>query len=461
VSISKLIAEADAIGSKKKIRTILSLSFVIVGLTSILLTVAMLLLIPPLAGYLFPDRRVLYPLLAITPVIPIVAVSSVLRGYFQGVRNMKPYAISGIIEQIVRISLVATLTGMLMPFGVQYAAAGAMIAGAAGECLSLLYMIRAFKKERRARAAEAAGKSLRRSRSTLRRLLGIGLPTMGSRLIGSLSSFFEPIIVAHSMVIAGYTARESTPLYGQLTGFALTLLLLPGFITHALHVSLVPAVSEAYAKNDYGLIHLRLNQALRIALLTGGLSIVVTSAFARPLTTLIYDSPESAEFIHLMAPFFLIFYFQAPLHAVLQALDLAKAAMFNTLFGAVVKLITLFLLTSRPEFGIKGAALAICLNVILVTVLHAAVVFKSIGFSLVIGDYVRIAVLIVSSLLLSRLLIDHALTDWSLLPRTAVLIGIVVLFYGLLALWLGMIRGDLIGRLPLIGKWVITNKSRF
>ncbi|GGL41068.1 stage V sporulation protein B [Sporolactobacillus putidus] len=454
VAISKLVAEAETFGDQRKIKKILSLSLAIVGSAGVILTASMLLMIPLSAKFLFADTRVIYPLIAITPVIPIVAVSSVLRGYFQGIRNMKPYAYSGIVEQVVRISLVAVLASLLMPHGVEYAAAGAMIAGSAGECASLVYMLRAFRKEGGLRIRTGFRNSIQRNRSILRQLLGIGLPTMGSRLIGSLSNFFEPIVVSNSLVLAGFSIKASAELYGQLTGYALTLLLLPSFITHALHVSLVPAISEAYARKSYGMIHFRLNQALRIAMLTGGLSLVVTFSFAEPLMTLIYDSPSSSDLLRIMAPFFMIFYFQGPMHAVLQALDLAKAAMFNTLIGSAVKIITLYLLTSRPEFGIKGAALAICINVVLVTALHTALIIRTIGFSLILKDYVRTAIIIACSGVLAHFLIGRAFTDWALFPRTLTLISIIATFYLLLALFLGMIHREELGQLPVIGKWV-------
>lgn len=454
VAISKLVAEAQTFGNYRKIKLVLAWSLTIVGFISIILTTAMLLIIPISAKYLFADTRVVYPLLAITPVIPIVAVSSVLRGYFQGVRNMKPYAYSGIVEQIVRISLVATLANLLMPYGVAFAAAGAMIAGSAGECASLLYMLHVFRRGEGIKLKGTKKNSLKGTRETLRDLLRIGLPTMGSRLIASLSNFFEPMIVSHALVIAGYSITASTQLYGQLTGYAMTLLLLPSFITHALHVSLVPAVSEAYARKSFNLIHYRLNQALRIAMLTGGLSVVVTYFFAKPLMAIIYESPESAQFLYLMTPFFMIFYFQAPMHAVLQALDLAKAAMYNTLIGAIVKTIMLFLLTCRPEFGIKGTALAICTNVILVTVLHAAVMFKAIGFSLIIRDYIRTGILIAFSGLVAHILIQRSFMAFSLLPRTLILITLITTFYLVLASFLGLLQKEQLSQLPLIGKWL-------
>ncbi|BBN99300.1 stage V sporulation protein B [Sporolactobacillus terrae] len=453
VAISKLVAEAQTFGNYRKIKLVLGWSLAIVGVISVVLTAMMLLLIPITAKFLFADTRVVYPLLAITPVIPIVAVSSVLRGYFQGIRNMKPYAYSGIVEQVVRISLVATLANLLMPYGVAYAAGGAMVAGSAGECASLMYMLYVFKHGEGIKLKRPKQKALKGTREVLRDLLRIGLPTMGSRLISSLGNFLEPMIVSHALVIAGYSIAQSTQLYGQLTGYAMTLLLLPSFITHALHVSLVPAVSEAYARQSFRMIHYRLNQALRIAMVTGGLSVVVTYCFAEPLMTIIYSSPESAQFLYLMSPFFMIFYFQAPMHAVLQALDLAKAAMYNTLTGAVVKTIMLFLLTCRPEFGIKGTALAICTNVVLVTVLHAAVMFKKIGFSLIIRDYIRTFLLIACTAYAANILTHHALLGWSLLPRTVALLALISILYLVLASFLGLVQKEQVSQLPLIGKW--------
>ncbi|MFT8871497.1 MAG: stage V sporulation protein B [Sporolactobacillus sp.] len=453
VAISKLVAEADSFGDRGKIRLILALSLSIVSIISVVLTLLTLLAVPMIVSRFYVDKRVLYPLLAVIPVIPIVAVASVIRGYFQGVRNMKPYAYSGIIEQLVRISLVFILANTLMPRGVAFAAAGAMIAGAAGECASLLYMLRCFHREGALNVRRMRFKQLRTSASVLFQLLNIGLPTMGSRLIGSLSNFLEPMIVSNGLMIAGYSLKSSAQLYGELTGYAMTLLLLPTFITHALHVALVPAVSEAHARRNYGMIHYRLNQALRIAMLCGGLSILVTTCFAKPLMAIIYNSPESAHFLYLMAPFFIIFYFQAPMHAVLQALNLARPAMYNTLIGAIVKTIALFVLTSQPAFGINGVALAICLNVVLVSLLHAGVMFKAIGFSLVVRDFVKAGIVFALSGLLAQLLLRHAFLELSIIPRTFVLMTLLSAAYGLLALIAGLISREQLHLLPVIGRF--------
>ncbi|HET6871585.1 MAG TPA: oligosaccharide flippase family protein, partial [Sporolactobacillaceae bacterium] len=177
VAISKMVAEANAYNDRKKIKRILTVSFTIIGVLSLIFTAALIVVAPLTSHILFTDERTLYPLLAITPIVPIVGVASVLRGYFQGIQNMSPYANSQIIEQIVRISLVYFLASALLPYGIEYAAAGAMIAGVIGEGVSLIYMIMMFKAKKRIPIRKRFWTSLGGGRETFRQLMGIALPT--------------------------------------------------------------------------------------------------------------------------------------------------------------------------------------------------------------------------------------------------------------------------------------------
>ncbi len=289
---------------------------------------------------------------------------------------------------------------------------------------------------------------------TFRELMTIALPTTGSKLIGSIGLFFEPIVVAHSLAIAGVTTVIATKQYGELTGFVIPLILLPTFITYSLSVSLVPAISEAVARNHYQTVHFRLNQALRLAMLSGGISVVVLYIFAEPIMTLMYDAPYAATYVKLMAPFTLFLYFQAPLQATLQALDLAKAAMMNSLFGAIVKIVAIFALATRPELGIMGAALAIVIGFILVTMLHFASIAKSISFTIETKMFIKSIFLIIVSGWVGYLLSEYAFTQSSLLIHTFLTISITLIFYCALTLALGLVKGEELNRIPLIGNWL-------
>ncbi len=274
VAISKSVAEASAKGNHHKVKQILVVSLTITLSFSLLFTPGLMLLAPFISNTFFTDPRTLYPLIAISPIIPIVAVSSVIRGYFQGKQNMKPAATSQVIEQFVRISLIALLTKAFMPYGVEFAAAGAMIASVLGELISLFYLFFMFKLGKKFPIRKNFFKAAKAGKNICKELMSVALPTTGSRMIGSLAWFFEPIIVSHSLLIAGVAAGMATKQYGLLTGYALPLLMLPSFITYSLSTSLVPAISEANAQENYHLVEHRLQQALRFALLSGGLSVI-------------------------------------------------------------------------------------------------------------------------------------------------------------------------------------------
>lgn len=62
---------------------------------------------------------------------------------------MTPIALSQVIEQVVRIGFILILVHWLLPYGVEYAAAGAVLSGIIGEGFSLLYLLLIFKWSKR------------------------------------------------------------------------------------------------------------------------------------------------------------------------------------------------------------------------------------------------------------------------------------------------------------------------
>jgi stage V sporulation protein B len=450
VAISKNIAEAEAKGNFAEIKKILVVSLATTISLSIIFTPALIFLAPYLSKTLFTDPRTYYPLVAIAPVIPVIAISSVLRGYFQGRQNMRPAANSQILEQLVRITLIAVMTRTFIPYGVEYAAAAAMVASILGELISLFYLMTSFKLKKRFRLRKNFFQFVKSGKNTFISLMDIAIPTLGSRLIGSIAWFFEPIVVAHSLAIAGVAAVTATKLYGSLTGYALPLLMLPSFVTYSLATSLVPAISEANSRNNHKLIEYRLQQALRFAFLTGGLSVIVLYVLADPLMQLMYGSTNGAYFIRLMAPFFLFYYYQGPLQAVLQALNLARAAMINSLIGAVVKTVVIFLLASQPSFGITGAALGIMVGFVLVTILHFATVLKKISFSFIIRDYVKTFIVMGASGWLGYWLMENILLNEPLTVRVLSSLAGMSISYIVLLILFGLLNQDDLKRIPFI-----------
>ncbi|WP_462412349.1 stage V sporulation protein B [Neobacillus sp. Marseille-QA0830] len=451
VAISKNIAEAEARGDYSEIKKILVVSLATTVSLAVILTPALLLLAPILSTTLFTDQRTVYPLLAIAPAIPIIAVSSVIRGYFQGRQNMRPSALSQVFEQVVRITLIAVMTKAFLPYGIEYAASAAMAASVLGELVSLIYLLTTFKLKKRFKLRTNFFQFMQKGKQTFTNLMEIALPTMGSRMIGSVSWFFEPIVVAHSLALAGVLSVDATKQYGALTGYAMPLLMLPSFVTYSLATSLVPAISEANSHKNSKLIGYRIQQALRFTFLTGGLAVIVLYVLADPLMELMYGSNKGSYFIRVMAPFFLFYYYQGPLQAVLQALNLARAAMVNSLIGAVVKTAVIFALASQPAFGITGAALAIVTGFVLVTILHFATVLKRIAFPFYIRDYLKGFLVMGAAGWFGFWLFGNVFLSEGLVIRTLTAMTGMTVSYLILLLVFRLIKRNELEKIPWIG----------
>ncbi|SDK51771.1 stage V sporulation protein B [Sediminibacillus albus] len=397
IAISKRVAEAEAHNDLYKIKKIMVISLTVTGTLSIFFMIGMVMFGPIVATKFLTDERTLYPLLAISPMVPISAISSVIRGYFQGRQNMKPQSYAQVIEQIVRICCVAFLVKLFLPYGVEFAAAGAMFSVIVGELCSLFFMIRMFKAKKRVKIRSNFVQYIKTGRQTFNELMSIALPGTGSRLVGSISNFMEPILVSQSLAIAGFQTVAATKMYGELTGYALPLLFMPTFITHSLAIAMVPNISEAAAKQNNKLVHYRIHQAIRISFASGALSTVILVLFSVPILNFMFGTSDASRFLVLMAPFFIFLYVQFPLNAALQALNYAKQAMWNSIISTAVKFAVLVVFATNPQFGIMGVALGMIVGVVLGTMLHLATLIKVISFRLPWLDFMKMTVLFLAT----------------------------------------------------------------
>ncbi len=445
VAISKLVAEAEAQQEEGKVKQILAVSLLITGSIGILLVVVTLSFGHLFTTHFLTDQRAYYSLLALTPIIPIFALSGVIKGYFRGKQQMNPIAISQVLEQVVRIGLIYAFVQWLLPYGVEYAAAGAILCAVVGEAASLFYLILMFKKGSLLRSFETSG-----SKSTLYELLHTGLPTTGNGFIHSIARVISPILITQGLAKAGMSSVLITKQFGMLAGFVMPLLFFPGFINHSLAVALVPAISEANVQKNFRLIHERVYQAIRIALIVGMPSTVILTIFAEPLMTVIYHASEAAVLLQVLAPFFLFHYFHAPLQSTLVGLGYAKAAMYNNLIARCTSLLLIYPLCSNPKLGIMGVVLAMSVGVVLETFLHFFSQVKLIGYRL---NTIEMLKIVIAGLLMGYLgkwmFAKHS--DLSLIGQTSLSVVGSLFLYGCLLVFFRVVRRRDIVRIPKIG----------
>ncbi|AZN42260.1 stage V sporulation protein B [Paenibacillus albus] len=462
LAVAKWIAEAESSGDSKRVKQVFRAAMALTVGLSVLLTLLFILLTPWISTKLMTDHRVYQTLRMMSPLLIIIGVSSVYRGYFQGKANMIPTALSQTLETIIRIIFALLFAKLLLPYGLEWGAAGAMLGVVAGEIAGFAILLWQYASDRkRVKLAiiredeeeddDDAARPVNRE-PVMRKLINLSIPVTASRMIGSFSYLLESILTARALFAAGIATSAATAQYGALQGMIIPILLLPTALTYSLAVSLVPTLSEAAAKGDKTTIHKRLHQSMRLSLVTGAPFVVVMILFAEPICRVLYNHAEIAPMLKWIAPVGLFIYMQAPLQAALQALDKPATALMNTFIGASVKLVLIMELASQPKLGIYGALIAINVNIVLVTVLHWISVVRATGFSMQLIDFLKVG---------SAMFIMGAASLWIMnlqaLPALwhnliiACFAGILI--YLILMVMMRIIDRNDAARIPFLGRW--------
>lgn len=454
VAISKLVAEALVGRDRVRVARILRVSSGVILSLAVLFTLLMWFARGYVYAHWLADKRAYPTYLAMIPLVGIISIASIYRGYFQGLQDMGPTAWSSILEQTVRITSIWIMASFLIKYSVAYAAAAAMVGMVLGELAGLAYLM--VIHYRRARLIhilpDAPTRSLETTRQTLKAIGEIAVPVTFSRLIGSVIYALEPILVTRALAVAGVATTLSTALYGQYSGMAIPLLIFPTVFTGSLTTNLVPSVSEAMAGDERHRVRVRLAQSWQATAMVGFPTTVILTVFAEPLCRIIFKESAVGQILAIMAPAGFLLYLQGPLSGILQGLNRAGIAMTNSIIGGVVRLGLIYVLASEPHLKILGVAWAVTLSVCFTTVLHFVWVYRFVGFAIRIEDTVKMAV---ASLLLLALYAwkvpnPMKMSGWQLLADTV--IGLI--FYFVLLCAFRVLRSETVQRIPKVGPWL-------
>jgi len=364
-SISKLISERRK--SKKIVLSIVPISLIY----NFILMFILIIFAPFIANVLLKNNLTRYPIMAIGFTLPFICISGILKGYFYGNENMTPFVISNIIEQTVRLLLIIFLIPKLVTYGISTAVCGVVLINIISEFSSSVCLILYIPNKK------ISFQDFKYDKVILKDVLHISLPSTGSRLIGSISYFFEPVILTFIMLYIGFNNEYITSEYGVITGYVEPLLLLPSFFTMAISTALLPVISSNYSRGNAVYVKKKLMQALVISLVVGISFTIIFMLIPEFLLQFIYNTRLGVNYIKVICPFFLLHYIQGPLTSYLQAINKADVAMRGTLVGAIIKNVLLLVL---PFFmGIWGFIVSLIANIFYVTIHHIYHVFKTLN----------------------------------------------------------------------------------
>ena len=362
-AITKLVSE-----KKNNSKCIIIPTTIIILIYDIILIFIILFISPYLANNLLHNSNTYYPLIAIGTTLPFITISSIIKGYFFGKEKVFPITLSNIIEQLTRLILTMTLVSYMLRYSLVVAITTVVLINILSEGLSIVVLLLFLPKEKIHR------EDFHKDNKILQQVFDISIPNTGARLIGSITYFFEPIILTNILKFIGYSGDFITLEYGVINGYVYPLLLLPSFFTLAISSSILPVVSNSYSNRNYDYTKKKIKQAILFSLLIGIPATMVFMFIPHIPLKLVYNTTLGLEYIKVTAPFFLLHYIQAPLTSTLNGMGYAKVAMRGTLYGGIIKILSLIIF-SLMKIGLWSLVISTILNIV-VTIHHIYYVRK-------------------------------------------------------------------------------------
>lgn len=418
VAVSRMVAERVALSNYREARTIFKVSQKIFLLVGIAGTVVLLIAAVPYAMITGKEDYAssLPAIFFVAPSVFVCCYMSAYRGYYEGLRNMTPTAISQVIEALgklfIGLALAKVVTGIgqrqfengekvfwkvveheedLIGAVAPWAAAAAIIGVTTGSALSLLFLMvyhkikgDSFERTQLVNSPKAQEGSI-----LAKEMISIAIPMVVSALILNVTNLidtttiqarlstalnehnFDTVYQMHKVAMDKAVSLNRLNLddkpkvvkylwgaYGTALDFKS---LIPTIIIQ-LGVSALPALAAAWVAKNKKEIRSTIETVLRVGMLIALPAGFGIACLATPIFNIIYGRGFSSDTATIVAPIMAAYGLATPIIAIstpttsmLQAIGRTDIPVKSVAVAAVFKVICNFILVGNPKINVYGA----------------------------------------------------------------------------------------------------------
>lgn len=320
-----------------------------------------------------------YSMMALVPALFAVPLLSAYRGFFQGTQNMAPIALSQLIEQVFRVAVGLYLAYAFVGKGLEEAAAGATFGASAGGLAALVLIYAMFllsKKNIKKEIKKSAHNKSEPVWTIVKSLLYIAIPITIGASIAPLMGITDSYIVSNRLSAIGYTNTQIADMFGELSGTAQTLINFPQVFSTAVAMSLVPAITEAFTRNQTKRLNITANAGVKMSLIIGLPCGIGLFMLAEPVIALLYSSlgpakhASSGALLEILSIGVIFLTLVQAFTAILQSINKQFHPVKNLAIGLVVKVVLSYILIGMPAINIRGAAISTTVSYLVVAILN-------------------------------------------------------------------------------------------
>lgn len=448
VAVAKQVAKYNTIDQKDHSFTLIREFLKFMLLLGVIFAVVMYLLSPFFAHVSGVGKELIPVMQSLSWAVLVFPAMSVIRGFFQGFNNLKPYAMSQIAEQVIRVIWMLLATFFIMKLGTKdYVAAVTQSTFAAfvGMFASMAVLVYFLWKTNLLTSIlhKPANSAEINSRALLVDTIREAIPFI---ITGSAIQLFQIIDqITFINTMKWFTNYSNSQLVVMFSYFSanpnkITMILIA--VATSIGGVGIPLLTENYVKGDLKAAARLVQDNLSMLLLFLLPATIGSVLVARPLYTIFYGRPDSLAlglFIFAMLQTIILGVYTV-LSPMIQALFQNRKAIIYFGYGVLVKLILQipFIYLFRAYGPLLATTIGLIVPIILmyqhirqVTGLNQTVLFKR---SLLIGILTAVMALLIAIVEVVLGFVFHPSGRISSMLYLVIIGGLGIAIYGAMAL---------------------------
>ncbi len=441
-----------------------------------------------------------YVMRALSPSIFFVCVSSVIRGYFQGLNDMRATSLSQMLEQVFKCGLTIALVVLCvgtMPLIMQVMtrlsmlytgdmststppeimAAWANAASSIATLISFIYLVIFYYRQKSGisdKIRKSSTDELKQSTlSLMKSILMLSVPISLASIITAINRVIDTATITRGIEVAfaggipahGAISAIPHPTLKDLNEYAVllagrlsksdTLINMPLALNVAFATVLVPSVSGALAKGEKTEAGNKISYSFLISTLLILPCVAIFIVLAAPIYNVIYPNAYlGSDLLALMAISLIFSALSQTMSGALQGLGKVYVPAIGLLAGCVIKVILNIVLIRRTSINIYGAAISSIICQFVAFLISFTVLRKYLELNITLNKYVIKPLISTVAMGVSMLLAYRLL---GMLPgggyavnaaSTMASIAIGAAVYLIMLLWLKVLDENEIAELP-------------
>lgn len=378
VAISRMIAASNSQNNVKEVKKIFTLAFrvfFVIGIAGTAIMIACSKVFAEGAG--MPDAYL--AMIAIAPTLFFICLSSAYRGYFQGLQNMVPSAVSQVIEAVGKIGIGLAagwyfykVRGEELPVVAAYVILGVTL-GVAAATIYAWIAKRMFTASASYRdfAENCKPMPVRSTSDLLKELIITSLPIALASSIMGLTNTVDAMVLARQLISSGIPEKAATAYYGTYSSMVIPLFNMAPPLIYPFAIAAIPALSAAIARGDKNACKDNMESAFRMGALIAIPCAIGMGTMSRGVINILFDTQiiDGVSSLDLAAPALSVvasaIFFLAVIsitNSILQAYRFEMYTIISTVTGLIIKILSTWIISGIQGVGIMGSAIGTALG---------------------------------------------------------------------------------------------------